>query len=229
MAHNFRIEIPTTIQLHIRQAEVVPYLELSPVPLNPGRNWTFSNPEDSAAVAVSEWSKKRGIPAYQMYMPGWCWRDVIKKDREAFLSDPKMSAAIFFIAGKNWNRISGHPNGTEMFIIDDVIYRRITWRSIGQGEKGGGMCIRSRAPAPSDRGVTADGARLRPRRWRRNGPPPKGACDPSLPAIGQAGNLVRERIWWFSYFLLKCKSSNKNPVKDQILNGLGNGIFMEPT
>jgi hypothetical protein len=200
MAINFKITIPTTIDLHIMQAEVIPFYELTVIskptvapgcyptcdldqnipsqPLNLEPNFEFFNETSLVNFQiVAKWAWQTQHSVCQLTMPG-NWRMIMQE--KSLLSDPIYNAAVFFIGGKNWNKISGHPNGTEMFVIDDEIYRRLTWQSIDRG-------------AIQDRG-------------------------------GAITVKYKDR---FAYYLLKCKSSNKDPLRSTILTGLSAGVFIK--
>jgi hypothetical protein len=180
MARNFQVSVPIEINLHIKQGEVVPYLSLLDL------SKTDRSSDSAVAMAIRGWATKNLQTVMKLTFPGKQWTDVFKSKRTSYLANPHCSAAVFFIAGKNCNKITGHPAGTEMFIIDDVIYRRITWRSIGVKNRQHGMVSRGGAEALSKEG---------------NG---------------------------FSYYLLKCKKSNRDPLRSTILAGLSESIFKEP-
>lgn len=172
MARNFQVSVPIEINLHIKQGEVIPYSSLLDLS-------NFNKSEDSSVMMqIRGWAEKNFQTVMRLTFPGSNWSDIFKHKRASYLSNPNYSAAVFFIAGKNCNKITGHPAGTEMFIIDDIIYRRITWRSIGVKNRQHGM-------------------------------------------VAKSGDT-------FSYFLLKCKKSNKDPLKSTILAGLSENVFKEP-
>jgi hypothetical protein len=176
MARNFQVSVPIEVNLHIKQGEVVPYLHMVEL------SRTDKSKDREVTKAIRAWAKKNLQTVMKLTFPGGQWSDVFKRNRTSYLANPHYSAAVFFIAGKNCNKITGHPAGTEMFIIDDIIYRRITWRSIGVRNRSHGMVSKS----------------------------------------GGKDNAA------FSYYLLRCKKSNRDPLKSTILAGLSEGVFKEP-
>lgn len=57
------------------------------------------------------------------------WGEVIRK-RTSMLHSPKYATALYFVAGNNFHKMTGHPTGTEFFVINNEIYRRLTWRGV---------------------------------------------------------------------------------------------------
>lgn len=134
MANQIHVEIPTTTVLTVRNAQMLPYLDLRPL------RTTFAPPEPKLKLHKSqehdineliEWAKKQEYrgQVLELQFPFQDWQQM-RERAQVYLSDPRNKAALFFVAGKNFNSVTGHPVGTELFLIDDVIYRRLTWRSI---------------------------------------------------------------------------------------------------
>jgi hypothetical protein len=142
-----RIEVPTTTVLTVKQAQVVPYLDLKP--LDRDFDGDAGSPQVGAERYYGGWRRKN--PEHKMSdLNHWAtamahkgevmeitfpfreW-NVIRKNQGGLLANPNYKTALHFVAGKNFNSIAGHPVGTELFMIDDEIYRRLTWRSITMG------------------------------------------------------------------------------------------------
>lgn len=147
MPKPIHVEVPTTTKLTIKQAQVVPYLEVRPLREkfvgSSSLSWTYSkglrehgryygrrstvkyrNIDD-----VLKWDRKAGGGTLEIQFPFKNWKEFkVKKDQ--LLSDPRHKTALYFIAGKNFKTVTGHPSGTELFMIGDDLYRRLTWRSI---------------------------------------------------------------------------------------------------
>jgi hypothetical protein len=72
--------------------------------------------------------------AKEIDIPYGDWRGMLYNDKvkTELLADPQNKVGLFFIGSKNFRQIMDQPSGTEMFVIDDVFYRRITWRSLGK-------------------------------------------------------------------------------------------------
>jgi hypothetical protein len=141
MIKPLQIEVPTTVSLTVKQPQIIPYdcvkplrswFDLDKLKANPryfrmghGVKGDFKQLRTWAATLMQ--GKKREV--LELHLPCQDWAE-IKKKREVLLSNPKFNAALYCVAGKNFNRITGHPDGTELFVIEDQFYRRLTWRSI---------------------------------------------------------------------------------------------------
>lgn len=142
MIKPFQVEVPTTIDLTVRQAQIVPYLGTKPLRSwfdldkmkNQDRYRYLGNGAKGDFKQLRNWANSPGKggerrEVIELHLPHQSWNDV-KEHRAALLANPRYKAALYFVAGKNFNRITGHPDGTEMFVINDRFYRRLTWRSI---------------------------------------------------------------------------------------------------
>lgn len=134
MANPIHVEIPTTTVLTVRNAQMLPYLDLKPLRAAftmPEARFKLHKSQEHDFNELIEWARRqhhRG-QVLELQFPFSDWQQMRDK-AQVFLSDPRNKAALFFVAGKNFNSVTGHPVGTELFLIDDVIYRRLTWRSI---------------------------------------------------------------------------------------------------
>lgn len=139
----FQVEVPTTVSLTVRQPQIIPYSDFRPM-----RSWfdldkLKANPRYSRLgngvkgdfKKLKHWAttldKGHKREVFELHLPYQDWTEV-KERRQELLSNPEFQAALYCVAGKNFNRITGHPDGTELFVVNDVFYRRLTWRSITQ-------------------------------------------------------------------------------------------------
>jgi hypothetical protein len=142
MIKPIQIEVPTTTTLHVKQAQIIPYLKVQPMRtwfdidklksqdnyrrLGSGVRGDFRKLKawTSSVAGVAE---KREV--FELHLPYQTWNDV-KRHKAEMLANPEFNASLYFVGGKKFNAVTGHPDGTEIFVINDVFYRRLTWRSI---------------------------------------------------------------------------------------------------
>ncbi len=162
MIKSLRIEVPITAYLNIKRTQVIPYIKTTPFrgqfnekakkkqrlqarePThsiyrdffngwkdNLLEKWFESNHEDVQSKTI------------ELHMPKehWHFNQSLVDSRIKLLSDPKYKTAFYFISShpgtdrcvSHFKGIMGHPAGTEMFVINNIIYRCLTWRSIISG------------------------------------------------------------------------------------------------
>ncbi|MHA1839913.1 MAG: hypothetical protein ACTSYO_08185 [Candidatus Ranarchaeia archaeon] len=135
MIPDIRIEIPVPQTLVIRQAQFIAFREFrllrDQFPNEPQQMRRYGYDHRSAGVR-GDYSLLTDSPSqiFELVFPTERWNDLIYR-KSQFLANPDNSVAIYFIGSKNFNNITGHPSGTEIFLIDDNLYRKITWRSLG--------------------------------------------------------------------------------------------------
>lgn len=130
---HIQVMMPTT--LTIKQAMLIPYTEIKPL-----RDWfdldklnafnadrKFGNGSKGDFLQLKRWATNYSVKEMHFNCASW---NNLKETRITQLSDPRFKTALYFVAGKNFNLITGHPTGTELLLIDNQIYRRLTWRSI---------------------------------------------------------------------------------------------------
>ena len=138
------IKVPVQIEVtvHIKQAQIVPFLGLKPLrekfdisAFNRAQKYYRASEIDprKEITRLRQWVNRRAggdlSRVLELHLPTQNW-SALKKDRRQLLTDPSYKTALFFVGGKRFNQITGHPDGTEIWVIDDVLYRAMTWRSI---------------------------------------------------------------------------------------------------
>lgn len=130
------VPVPVTIDLKIKQAQIVPFSKMELLRRNikgyadlPRRIYGRSGKQ--SVERIEQWSNYTSHQVWEIHFPVYKWQLMFSaKERQRLLTDPNNQAALNFIGGKNLNYVAGHPNGTEFFLINDDVYRRLTWRSV---------------------------------------------------------------------------------------------------
>ena len=146
MIKSIKIEVPTTTTLHIKQAQIIPAIKTVSLRKDFDSVWMknqtsrWGSAKSRNFEDIQKWQgladdTDRPRHVIELHLPCKNWRDLKKVDdadssKTGLLANPEFLATLYFIGGKKFNEIAGHPDGTELFVIDDVIYRRLTWRSI---------------------------------------------------------------------------------------------------
>lgn len=135
--------------MRARNPAILPYVEAKPVVAseiehhrliqtpNPRRFMSMS--EDRTADFLS-WIERMSDygQVIQVTYPFASWKNTRNVEaRLERLQSPDMKALLCFTAGKNFNYVIGQPYGTAMVVLNDEIYRCLTWRSITQGKWNG--------------------------------------------------------------------------------------------
>jgi len=206
MIDPIRISVPTTVEITIKQAQLFPYREVRPLRDN------FSDTSNGITRPwglrthqyLSWWNNLLELEdAKEIDIPYGDWRGMLynNKVKTELLADPQNKVGLFFIGSKNFRQIMDQKSGTEMFVIDDVFYRRITWRSLS-----------------SSAGRTND---ITFAKWANTEPGhPPGASAVAPSSMSEAGVVWRTEHG-LTFFLCPCKKLNQREYKTAILDGIG--------
>lgn len=127
------ILVPTT--LTVKSPRLVPYKDFTPL-----REWFdlealkkkrpyHKNP--TQYLQLAEWMKARkkngdDREIMELHLPTKHLWNLNSKH----LVNPDHKIAIACKAGKNFHKITGHPDNSGLYVIKDEFYRQLTWRSI---------------------------------------------------------------------------------------------------
>lgn len=149
-----RITVPTTLEVTVKQAQLVPYREIRSLRNN-------FNTDELAAERYNngsngDWKKLIEFHRSSMSSGHGSVREIIfpyrdfrqmnynSRIKSDLLADPENKVALYFVGSKNFRQIMDQKSGTEMFVIDDIFYRRITWRSLGYKNDEAGIIWRTK-------------------------------------------------------------------------------------
>jgi hypothetical protein len=149
-----RIVVPTTVEITVKQAQIFPYREIRPLrdkfdtsELVEDKYKTGGTRGDWNKLLEFHWkSKPRGRGSVrEIEIPWKDWRQMCYSDKikTELLADPANKVGLFFVGSKNFRQIMDQKSGTEMFVIDDIFYRRMTWRSLGYKNNEAGIVWRT--------------------------------------------------------------------------------------
>ena len=226
---NFKVSVPTTTELTIKQAALLPYASFKPAPSGLS---IFGMPEPYPAL--SKWMTETRNSVMEIRFPPairrkWGWKaknDRQKKedsydwmdylhlqpdDRAKLLSNPQNSILVYFVAGKNTRALLGQPSGSEMFVIDEVIYRKMTHRSILLKEEW--LAKERKKPLRSLKHPLAKD---------RNRPTTAELRSLEKPIFYK--DIKNRRL---SFFLMKASKANQEPMRSKLLGGLSEHLFKE--
>lgn len=114
---HFKTKVPIWSDFHIKNAYVFPYKVFESA--------TKGESTSSAHMNVITHCKRYNEKMWRLVFPGINWRSF---DQE--LKNPKWEIGVAFTVGKGCRAGLGVTSGIEFFVIDEVIYQRVTWADI---------------------------------------------------------------------------------------------------
>jgi len=132
-----RITVPTTIDVTVKQAQLVPYREFRPLraefKLDEQVNERYGNAGAKGDFRKLIEFESEFHAVKEMIFPFTDWRNNVFNDQSKIkhLQNPANQVALYFIGSKNFRQVADQPTKTEIFVVNDIFYRRMTWRSLG--------------------------------------------------------------------------------------------------